>query len=752
MTRVVCPLCRTGFEANITRDNFALNCVACGVAFSAASFLSKEDFAKKGGGALNSTDDGTKSPVQRPAGQPAQKSEQAPSAPPTTRTGRLPFMAAPVPAPRSQPPAAQNAGRSGKPAANAPERKPLDDLRDRLKEIRAKLQEKMAQHEGSSPAPAPGTQEAEGQPAAPGKAAQKSAGEPVAAHAAPAAQPARSAGAPEDGPKGQDQRASPCPQAEAAKDASKSAAAKPKKNARPPLLEGSFGPYEIEGEIARGGVGAVFRARERTTGRLVALKVLLDGAESGEADRERFRHECETAKALSLPGMVQVYMVGECDGRPYMAMELVNGRSLDKIIPEKTLSVNDCLVLMKSVAETIGALHEAGYVHRDLKPGNILIDAFGCPKVADFGLIKSLDEITRLTASGLVCGTPAYMAPEQARGDGKAVDPRSDVWALGAVLYEMLTGQPPFQAENALRLMLRITKDQPKPPRLLNLKVPQDVHCMVMKCLEKNAANRYPHARALAEDISRFLNGEPLSAQTQPKMQRLIARAGQHRRTLVAAACGLAAVVVVAVLAHIVFAPREAAPLVERGYAVLGDRTLPEAARLSTAEKCFREAMVRDAKYGRAYLGLGLCLACQGIDRQAHRRVDERKVSEAMAATNQAAALDPQLRAECHAQVARLNMWLKQHVDEAHELEQAVEYSSGNLKYREALGMAYWNAGAQTGSSDYYKRAVREFQHIIRDDPSFPKVREYIRTLQERELVQAGGQGGITLNARPAHP
>src|SRR5205823_337063 len=147
---------------------------------------------------------------------------------------------------------------------------------------------------------------------------------------------------------------------------------------------------------------------------LIALKVLLEGDEAGETERERFRHECETAKALSLPGMVQVYDVGEFDGRPYMAMELVHGSSLDKVIPEKSLSVNDCLVLMKSVAETIGALHEAGYVHRDLKPGNILIDGFGSPKVADFGLVKSLDEVTRLTASGLVCGTPAYMAPEQA--------------------------------------------------------------------------------------------------------------------------------------------------------------------------------------------------------------------------------------------------------------------------------------------------------------------------------------------------
>ncbi|HYF49615.1 MAG TPA: protein kinase [Planctomycetota bacterium] len=502
---------------------------------------------------------------------------------------------------------------------------------------------------------------------------------------------------------------------------------KPRKSRRP-LLEGSFGPYEIEGEIARGGVGAVFRARERDTGRQVALKVLLDGDEAGEAERERFRHECETAKALSLPGMVQVYSVGEIDQKPYMAMELVNGRSLDKIIPEKQLSVNDCLVLMKSVAETIGALHEAGYVHRDLKPGNILIDAFGSPKVADFGLVKSLDEITRLTASGLVCGTPAYMAPEQARGDGKAVDPRSDVWALGAVLYEMLTGQPPFQAENALRLMLKITKDQPKPPRVLNLKVPQDVQNIVLRCLEKNAEKRYANARVLSLDIARFLNGEPIEVSTQPNVQRILKAASENRRSLIVAAGGIAALVVIAVIVRLAFAPRDLSPLVDGAQKALYEK------KFDVAERDLRKVIAQDAQNARAWLLLGLCLGRTGIQQQ--RVTDQQRVNEALAATAQAAELDPNLRAEAYAQVASFNRWQGDFKTEALELEHALEHAPNNLKYRELLGLAYWRLGAQQNSAAWYKKAVSEFRAILAVDSAYPKVGGYIQQLQEVYLAQ----------------
>jgi len=738
MPRVVCPLCKTGFEASITRERCAINCVACTVAFDASTFLTKEDYsapAEKAPAVAKSyvaprfppaIAGDTPAEVAGPAlvfAEPATNS---------TRTGGLPFVTEGQTQPMSD---------EQKKQLEAGNSQPVHDLRQKLKEIRWKL------HAKNSP-PAPALQNG----AATAEKTLEANGVAVAEHepkysdvvihspksvVAPVADVAVKVPAFHKTALLAEQ----VPQPEV----------KPKKNSRRPLLEGTFGPYEIDGEIARGGVGAVFRGREKETGREIALKVLLEGPEAGESERERFQHECETAKALSLPGMVQVYAVGEIDGRPYMAMELVRGRSLDKVIPEKTLSVNDCLVLMKSVSETIGALHEAGYVHRDLKPGNILIDEFHSPKVADFGLVKSLDEITRLTASGLVCGTPAYMAPEQARGDGKAVDPRSDVWALGAVLYEMLSCKPPFQAENALRLMLKITKEQPRPLRVLNIKVPQDVQYIVMKCLEKTAERRYANARALAVDINRFLNGEPLEirSQSHERVQKMFQSASKNKRPLMMAAAGLAALAVMAVAARIYFQPREAGPLVEHGYAALSDAKIKDSDRLDSAQRDFNDALAIDPKNARAYLGLGLVLGRRGIDKQT-QKVDERVVAEAISATRKAAELDPQLRADSFAQAARINMWMKKYVEEAQCRERAVELAPNSLNYREALAMAYWNAGALTNQSAYYRRAVTEFQYILNAHPTYPKVRDYIRQLQEQFLVQQQTPPNLSLNNRPA--
>jgi serine/threonine protein kinase len=688
MPRVVCPLCRTGFETHITRDNFAVNCVACGVAFNASHYLTRDDLSQ------------AKAPARIPEPEPVLAAGVAadPSSNGTRANGMLFNSEHDEPTPKSVAKKHETslpvvASRHIEAKAAAPE----IILERSADECPIPLKSNAAPQFIVVPTPPPSVV----LDAELAKAELKN-DKPIAAPVAaviPAPVPAEK------------QRVE----------------AKPKKGRRP-LLEGSFGPYDIEGEIARGGVGAVFRARERDGGRQVALKVLLDGDEAGESERERFRHECETAKALSLPGMVQVYDVGELEQKPYMAMELVNGRSLDKVIPEKSLSVNDCLVLMKSVADTIGALHESGYVHRDLKPGNILIDAFGSPKVADFGLVKSLDEITRLTASGLVCGTPAYMAPEQARGDGKAVDPRSDVWALGAVLYEMLTAQAPFQAENALRLMLKITKDTPKPPRMLNLKVPQDVHYIVMKCLEKNPEKRYPNARAMAEDIGRFLNGEPLEVRSQPRMQQIMTVALLHQRRIVMAASAVTAVLFLALVLKYALSPSDPGPIVERGYEALAKQLIPD------AEKAFREAIAADPQYARAYLGLGLCLGRRGI--QQEKIADPKLVDEARTMTGKAAQLDKSLLPDAHAQIATFNRWLKAYEYEIAELEKAVAAAPNNAKLHAALGMAYWNFGSETKSQEQFNKASREFHEVLKLDATYPKVATYIKMLQENYLAK----------------
>ncbi|HLX64545.1 MAG TPA: protein kinase, partial [Planctomycetota bacterium] len=501
--------------------------------------------------------------------------------------------------------------------------------------------------------------------------------------------------------------------------------------------------YDIEGEIARGGVGAVFRARERDSGKPFALKVLIDGDDVGETERDRFRHECETAKALSLPGMVHVHEVGTHDGRPYMAMELVEGKSLDKVISERTLTVNDCLVLMKSVADTVGALHEAGYVHRDIKPGNILLDSFGTPKVADFGLVKSLDEVTRMTASGLVCGTPAYMSPEQARGEGKNVEPRSDVWALGAVLYEMLAGEPPFKADNALKLMLRITKEQPRKLTNANRKVPRDVEAIVNKCLEKNPARRYVNGRALAVDLGTFLEGGKLELTTESKMQRMLAAAAKNRAKIVPSVAALIAIGIIGIVAHAIFAGRSAAPLIEQGFATLKETPGNDDKKLQLAQRSFQDAIALEPQNGKAYLGLSFSLARRGIDQSAHRILNPKFVEEAFRANDYAAKLDPALQADSLASAAKYYTWLGRNVNAAAKWEQLVRSNPKNLDFRNALALSYWNAGVEVRDPKYYQLAVTEFKTILAAKPDYPKIQDYIKNIEHNFLVQSNSGSAV---------
>ena len=268
----------------------------------------------------------------------------------------------------------------------------------------------------------------------------------------------------------------------------------------------------MQAVLGRGGMGVVYKARDRRLNRPVALKMLLAGAYARPDELERFLREAEAEAALRHANIVQVYDVGDLDGRPYFTMEFVEGGSLAQKLAGTPLPAGQAAALLATLAEAVQAAHDGGIVHRDLKPANVLLTADGTPKISDFGLARRLDDGAGLTQSGATLGTPSYMAPEQARGETQRSVPAADVYALGAILYEMLTGRPPFRAETAAETIRQVVEEEPVPPSRLNAKVPRDLETICLKCLHKEPHRRYASAAALAEDLHRFQRGEPIAA------------------------------------------------------------------------------------------------------------------------------------------------------------------------------------------------------------------------------------------------
>jgi hypothetical protein len=279
--------------------------------------------------------------------------------------------------------------------------------------------------------------------------------------------------------------------------------------------------YEVLGVLGRGGMGVVYRARQVQLDRVVALKMILAGGHAGAEELARFRTEAEAIARLQHPHIVQIHEVGEHDGLPFFSLEFCAGGSLEKKLGGTPLPPPEAARLVETLARAAQAAHERHIVHRDLKPANVLLAADGTPKLTDFGLAKKLDAGAGQTQSGAVVGTPSYMAPEPARGPKGEVGPAADVYALGAILYELLTGRPPFKAATAMDTVLQVLADEPVPPRQLQPKTPRDLETICLKCLQKDPKRRYPSALALAEDLRRFRAGEPITARPVGALERV---------------------------------------------------------------------------------------------------------------------------------------------------------------------------------------------------------------------------------------
>ncbi len=317
-----------------------------------------------------------------------------------------------------------------------------------------------------------------------------------------------------------------------------------------------FGDYEIDCELARGGMGVVFRARQISLNRTVALKMILAGQLADENDIKRFYTEAEAAAQLDHPGIVPIFEVGQHEGQHFFSMAFVEGRSLAERLADGPMPPREAAALLLDVTRAVEYAHSRGVIHRDLKPSNILIGADGNPRVTDFGLAKRVQGDSGLTGSGQIMGTPSYMPPEQAGGRRGEVGPPADVYALGATLYCMVTGRPPFQAATAMDTVLQVLSDEPVPPRRLSATIPRDLETMCLKCLEKEPGKRYASAAALRKDLRRFLVGEPIAARPVGRPERVWRWC--RRNPWLAGAVGLAAaaLVVVASLA-LLYADRQ---------------------------------------------------------------------------------------------------------------------------------------------------------------------------------------------------
>ena len=339
--------------------------------------------------------------------------------------------------------------------------------------------------------------------------------------------------------------------------------------------------YNIIGELGRGGMGVVYKAQHISLNRLVALKMILSGDYAGEADLVRFRLEAEAVAKLQHPNIVQVYEINECAGKPFFCLEFVDGGPLDKKLANNPQPPRQAALIMQKLAQAMDYAHQRKIIHRDLKPPNVLLTKDGEPKITDFGLAKKMDDIDGNTQDGSIMGTPSYMAPEQAEGRTKEIGPAADTYSLGAILYEFLTGRAPFKGATVMDTLEQVRSQEPVPPSRLEPKTPRDLETICLKCLQKDWKSRYATAGELADDLGRYLSGEPILARPTPVWER--AWKWSRRRPTAAALIGVS---VLAVLVGVI-------GLVVNGR--LESRRAAEETRRADAEQKSREDETRRA-------------------------------------------------------------------------------------------------------------------------------------------------------------
>ncbi|MFO0907291.1 MAG: serine/threonine-protein kinase [Isosphaeraceae bacterium] len=298
-----------------------------------------------------------------------------------------------------------------------------------------------------------------------------------------------------------------------------------------------FGDYELLEELARGGMGIVYKARHRGLGRIVALKLILTGVFASTNESRRFRLEAELAAGLDHPNIVPIYEVGIHQGRQFFSMKLIDGGTLSREVPRLVADPRAAARLLVTIARAVDHAHRRGALHCDLKPANILLDSEGKPYVSDFGLARRVSGESGLTSTGVVMGTPSYMAPEQASGNRGELTPAADIYGLGAILYELLTGRPPFRAPTLMETVVQVLEREPEPPSRVRRGVPPELETICLKCLEKSPRDRYASAGDVADHLEQYLRGEGIDA-TSP-WQR-VRRLSRREPELVARLGGLA--------------------------------------------------------------------------------------------------------------------------------------------------------------------------------------------------------------------